>query len=624
MEWLRSPENPYFAKAIVNRVWSNYFGIGIVDPTDDMNLANPPSNAPLLDHLASEFIAHDFDLKWLHRTIVTSDTYQRSAETNATNAMDRTNFSHHVPRTTAGRSRLRCGRLGHRVRRASQRSFASELDEMAIAEGKAASTQPVRLCLGGLRSIDSRIELRLRPQRLRPACCSRSTCETTPTCHRRLADKNGWVAQACKALGVERSQVRPARPQPDSPTSAAPMACENSSSVGSGSSHKLPEDRQNRMRPQLRTEYDESAEKIKQYGYARPTVGEIDRRSRMLERTGDRRSTVQTQGTATIDKSGRGRLLANAEPLPRSRGIEISIAFIEESKIAGRRRSIVAVGVGQYERVHHHALDRRRHMSRTSDFHNPIFQPLIEPSESTMKLHQTCDGMKRRDMLKAGALTVGGLTLSNYLRMAEAGQLASRASRPSDLHRTSRRTVAPGHVRPETGRTGRVSRVVQSDRDQRARHPDFRASAQAGLGAPTSSRSCAASATPWPPTAWDASTSTPAASRSRRWSIRATGPCCPRNAPASRTFPARSRFPRAVTEPDSLGIRYAALETNSSPSFGQPYSVRGISLAGGIGVDEVKRRQEPAEEARSSIRRAWKRTTNCSTGWTNSASRPTR
>ena len=53
MDWLRREDNPYFAKAIVNRIWSNYFGTGIVDPTDDMNLANPPSNAPLLDHLAN-------------------------------------------------------------------------------------------------------------------------------------------------------------------------------------------------------------------------------------------------------------------------------------------------------------------------------------------------------------------------------------------------------------------------------------------------------------------------------------------------------------------------------------------------------------------------------------------
>src|SRR5690606_16731588 len=46
MEWLRAPENPYFTRAIVNRVWANYFGIGLINPTDDMNLANPASNVP--------------------------------------------------------------------------------------------------------------------------------------------------------------------------------------------------------------------------------------------------------------------------------------------------------------------------------------------------------------------------------------------------------------------------------------------------------------------------------------------------------------------------------------------------------------------------------------------------
>ncbi|MGB1706801.1 MAG: DUF1553 domain-containing protein, partial [Rubripirellula sp.] len=69
MAWLRSADNPYFAKAIVNRVWSNYFGDGIVSPTDDMNLANPPVNEPLMNYLAEEFIKHDFDLKWLHHEI---------------------------------------------------------------------------------------------------------------------------------------------------------------------------------------------------------------------------------------------------------------------------------------------------------------------------------------------------------------------------------------------------------------------------------------------------------------------------------------------------------------------------------------------------------------------------
>ena len=94
MEWLRRKDNPYFAKAIVNRVWAHYFQAGIVNPPDDLNLANAPSNVELLDYLANGFIEHQYDLKWLHRTIVNTDTYQRSWQTNASNEMDRRNFSH--------------------------------------------------------------------------------------------------------------------------------------------------------------------------------------------------------------------------------------------------------------------------------------------------------------------------------------------------------------------------------------------------------------------------------------------------------------------------------------------------------------------------------------------------
>ena len=55
MDWLRRPENPWFAKAIVNRVWASCFHVGIIDPPDDLNAANPPSNPELLDWLATEF-----------------------------------------------------------------------------------------------------------------------------------------------------------------------------------------------------------------------------------------------------------------------------------------------------------------------------------------------------------------------------------------------------------------------------------------------------------------------------------------------------------------------------------------------------------------------------------------
>ncbi len=98
MEWLRSADNPYFARSFVNRVWSNYFNVGIVNPPDDMSLANPPSNAPLLDFLAQGFIESGYDMKWLHREIIASDTYQRSWQPNETNRQDETNFSRAVHR----------------------------------------------------------------------------------------------------------------------------------------------------------------------------------------------------------------------------------------------------------------------------------------------------------------------------------------------------------------------------------------------------------------------------------------------------------------------------------------------------------------------------------------------
>jgi len=98
MEWLRGKDNKYFARAFVNRAWASYFHVGIVDPPDDMSLANPPSNQALLDYLAEQFIASDFDMKWLHREIVNSRTYQLSWQSNETNKLDQHNFSHAIPR----------------------------------------------------------------------------------------------------------------------------------------------------------------------------------------------------------------------------------------------------------------------------------------------------------------------------------------------------------------------------------------------------------------------------------------------------------------------------------------------------------------------------------------------
>src|SRR5713226_2785732 len=97
-EWLTSKENPYFAKAIANRMWSYFVGKGIIDPVDDIRASNPPSNPALLEALTKDFVAHDFDLRSLMRTIVCFRTDPASIETNEWNASDRDNFSHAIPR----------------------------------------------------------------------------------------------------------------------------------------------------------------------------------------------------------------------------------------------------------------------------------------------------------------------------------------------------------------------------------------------------------------------------------------------------------------------------------------------------------------------------------------------
>ena len=92
--WMRRPDNPFFAKAIVNRVWAHYFGRGIIDPPDHLSPFNPPSHPELLDELCRGFIKNGYDLKWLHRAILNSRTYQQSSESSAANRTDRSNYAY--------------------------------------------------------------------------------------------------------------------------------------------------------------------------------------------------------------------------------------------------------------------------------------------------------------------------------------------------------------------------------------------------------------------------------------------------------------------------------------------------------------------------------------------------
>jgi len=90
--------HPFFAEATVNRMWSYFYGRGIVDPVDDFRSTNPPTHPQLLRRLASYFADSGYDLKKLMRVIVQSRTYQLSARTNPTNEEDQVNYSHALPR----------------------------------------------------------------------------------------------------------------------------------------------------------------------------------------------------------------------------------------------------------------------------------------------------------------------------------------------------------------------------------------------------------------------------------------------------------------------------------------------------------------------------------------------
>lgn len=93
-DWMTAPNNPYFARAIANRLWAHYFGRGLVEPVDDLRPTNPATNEALLADLERHIRDAKYDLKAVTRTLLNSRAYQLSQETTASNADDVQNFSH--------------------------------------------------------------------------------------------------------------------------------------------------------------------------------------------------------------------------------------------------------------------------------------------------------------------------------------------------------------------------------------------------------------------------------------------------------------------------------------------------------------------------------------------------
>ena len=141
-EWLTAPENPYFTRSIVNRVWANFFGRGIVEPVDDLRVSNPASNEPLLEAISANLVENRYDLKALMRLILQSETYQRTSAPLPENMGDQKYYSRYYPR------RLMAEVLQDAI--TSVTRISPKYDKITLADG---STQGTNFYRDGTRAL---------------------------------------------------------------------------------------------------------------------------------------------------------------------------------------------------------------------------------------------------------------------------------------------------------------------------------------------------------------------------------------------------------------------------------------------------------------------------------------
>lgn len=221
MAWLLEENNPYFARAFVNRIWHHYFGVGIVEPPDDFNMANPPSNKPLLDWLSEQFVANGYDMKWLHRTITASRTYQLSWKPNKTNRDDTRNFSHAQIRRMPAEVTIDAI-LQATANEARLKTWSSDTAQRKI-------TQHPRSIQA--RGIDYSLLVFGKPLRTTNCDCER---QEQPTLLQSLYVRNdtemlewlersdGWLVETARKLGQKLAlETKPAKPHSTKPTDPA-------------------------------------------------------------------------------------------------------------------------------------------------------------------------------------------------------------------------------------------------------------------------------------------------------------------------------------------------------------------------------------------------------------------
>jgi hypothetical protein len=208
-DWMTRKDNPFLARATVNRLWSHLFGKGIIDPVDDIRSSNPPVNGPLLDALAKDFLEHNFDVRHVLRTMLNSRTYQLAAKANRFNSDDKVNFSHALPR------RLSAEQLLDTLSQATgiRENFRSRYGEQTVAQpsgGLRAGQLPDRMLTAEM------LDLFGRPRGESTCACERhEEASMTQALHlingkslaTRLANPGGRLAKVLAVPKVTDQQI---------------------------------------------------------------------------------------------------------------------------------------------------------------------------------------------------------------------------------------------------------------------------------------------------------------------------------------------------------------------------------------------------------------------------------
>jgi Protein of unknown function (DUF1549)/Protein of unknown function (DUF1553) len=196
--WITAPDNPFFARSFVNRVWAHYFGIGLVNPVDDFSLANPPTNARLLNALAADFVKSGFDIRQLEKNILLSRTYQLDYRANDSNKFDKNNFSHAYVRPLMAEQVV------------DVLNAALGVDEtFAALDGAPVGTKVIEVGSSRIANPNLAYALRIfgRPPRTSACDCERAAEPalpqtlfrmTDPDMLRKFTDKNGRVAKLAR------------------------------------------------------------------------------------------------------------------------------------------------------------------------------------------------------------------------------------------------------------------------------------------------------------------------------------------------------------------------------------------------------------------------------------------